>query len=402
MSIATYDDLKNFQAALDAREADEEKTAVAPPGWEKTVKKMKKHDEIDNPYALAWHMKNKGDTPGGKKKAMELTNFEDAVLARRVASRVVEAFAHPSEEARKKYLQKHPKADPSKHTVKKKDDKPKAAPKLPKDEGTKKPTKRELGNQIGRAENEIKKLQRWIKNDEKELEGASGKEKKEIESDIAKAKETIKEHENKLKGLKSEHEGRGRKKKDAPAGEKKDEGSKTQAVSPPSKGKWTSYDLRDHILTLKPGDTTNIQTPEGTISVKAKDPPFSLSWEIDGKRGRGDTLSLVEKMEDKGWVRDISYEGYQKEKGKKSSALAAFQQAVRARESGPSALEAFQEAVAGRVPGQLSMHQQHVMQTVNAEGGVWMIPKYRSAIKGLVRRGVLRASDDILNYFIKV
>jgi len=44
-----------------------EPIAVAPPGWENTVKKMKKHkDEIDNPWALAWHMKNKGDTPGGK------------------------------------------------------------------------------------------------------------------------------------------------------------------------------------------------------------------------------------------------------------------------------------------------------------------------------------------------
>jgi hypothetical protein len=45
-----------------------EQVAVAPPGWENTVKKMKKHDEIDNPWALAWHMKNKGDTPGGKGK----------------------------------------------------------------------------------------------------------------------------------------------------------------------------------------------------------------------------------------------------------------------------------------------------------------------------------------------
>jgi len=33
---------------------------VAPKGWEGTVKAMKKHDEIDNPYALAWSMKNKG------------------------------------------------------------------------------------------------------------------------------------------------------------------------------------------------------------------------------------------------------------------------------------------------------------------------------------------------------
>lgn len=33
---------------------------VSPPGFEGTVKAMKKHKEIDNPYALAWHMKNKG------------------------------------------------------------------------------------------------------------------------------------------------------------------------------------------------------------------------------------------------------------------------------------------------------------------------------------------------------
>ena len=33
---------------------------VSPPGFKGTVKAMKKHDEIDNPYALAWHMKNKG------------------------------------------------------------------------------------------------------------------------------------------------------------------------------------------------------------------------------------------------------------------------------------------------------------------------------------------------------
>jgi hypothetical protein len=33
---------------------------VAPPGMEGTVKAMKKHKEIDNPYALAWSMKNRG------------------------------------------------------------------------------------------------------------------------------------------------------------------------------------------------------------------------------------------------------------------------------------------------------------------------------------------------------
>lgn len=32
----------------------------APPGWKGTVKAMKKHKDIDNPFALAWSMKNKG------------------------------------------------------------------------------------------------------------------------------------------------------------------------------------------------------------------------------------------------------------------------------------------------------------------------------------------------------
>jgi hypothetical protein len=32
---------------------------VSPPGWEGTVKAMKKHPEIDNPWALSWYMKNK-------------------------------------------------------------------------------------------------------------------------------------------------------------------------------------------------------------------------------------------------------------------------------------------------------------------------------------------------------
>lgn len=33
---------------------------VAPPGWSGTVKAMKKHKNIDNPFALAWYMKKKG------------------------------------------------------------------------------------------------------------------------------------------------------------------------------------------------------------------------------------------------------------------------------------------------------------------------------------------------------
>ena len=37
---------------------------VSPPGWSGTTKAMKKHKkDIDNPFALAWYMKNKGDKP---------------------------------------------------------------------------------------------------------------------------------------------------------------------------------------------------------------------------------------------------------------------------------------------------------------------------------------------------
>ena len=45
----------------------------APLGWSGTVKAMKKKKKIDNPFALAWHMKNyepekKGEKPKKKKK----------------------------------------------------------------------------------------------------------------------------------------------------------------------------------------------------------------------------------------------------------------------------------------------------------------------------------------------
>ena len=44
-----------------AKVEEETVDEVAPPGWEKTVKAMKKHkDKIDNPWALAHSMKNKG------------------------------------------------------------------------------------------------------------------------------------------------------------------------------------------------------------------------------------------------------------------------------------------------------------------------------------------------------
>ena len=49
---------------------------VAPPGFEETVKGMKKHKEIDNPYALAWYMKNRG-YKSRKKDMKEAASCDD-------------------------------------------------------------------------------------------------------------------------------------------------------------------------------------------------------------------------------------------------------------------------------------------------------------------------------------
>lgn len=48
------------QQELVVEEKQETVVEKAPPGFEGTVKAMKKHKEIDNPFALAWSMKNKG------------------------------------------------------------------------------------------------------------------------------------------------------------------------------------------------------------------------------------------------------------------------------------------------------------------------------------------------------
>lgn len=44
---------------------------VSPPGWSGTVKAMKKHPKISNPFALAYWMKDRGDTPHYKPEKKE-------------------------------------------------------------------------------------------------------------------------------------------------------------------------------------------------------------------------------------------------------------------------------------------------------------------------------------------
>ena len=55
-----------------AEDEDENVEEMAAPGWEGSVKKMKKHKSITNPWALSWYMKKQGAHPhytkSGKKK----------------------------------------------------------------------------------------------------------------------------------------------------------------------------------------------------------------------------------------------------------------------------------------------------------------------------------------------
>jgi hypothetical protein len=55
---------------------------VAPPGFEGTVKAMKKYKKIDNPWALAWSMKNKGYKSHKKADGTQKNeNYEDPMAA---------------------------------------------------------------------------------------------------------------------------------------------------------------------------------------------------------------------------------------------------------------------------------------------------------------------------------
>lgn len=73
-TLKSYKRMKLRMEADGDFEADPIMSEVSPPGWEGTILRMKKHPEIDNPYALAWYMKNQGYTPhagprGGKGEA---------------------------------------------------------------------------------------------------------------------------------------------------------------------------------------------------------------------------------------------------------------------------------------------------------------------------------------------
>ncbi len=53
---------------------------VAPPGWKHSVEKMKNDTSIDNPFALAWWMQNRGAKPAQHKEMS--ASAEDVTLLR--------------------------------------------------------------------------------------------------------------------------------------------------------------------------------------------------------------------------------------------------------------------------------------------------------------------------------
>ncbi len=66
----TKKDLKAFASTPETdlpekigEQINDEIIEVAPPGYEKVVKALKKNPNVDNPWALAWSMKKKGIKP---------------------------------------------------------------------------------------------------------------------------------------------------------------------------------------------------------------------------------------------------------------------------------------------------------------------------------------------------
>ena len=76
------DGAKMLNKIFKPKQAKQDMKEVAPPGFEGTVKAMKKHKDIDNPWALAWSMKNKGYKSHKKADGTQKNeNYQDPMAA---------------------------------------------------------------------------------------------------------------------------------------------------------------------------------------------------------------------------------------------------------------------------------------------------------------------------------
>ena len=68
---------KDKEASIDdLKLAEVEKVAVAPPGGENVVKGLKEDSDVDNPWAVAWSMYNKGDKMSALQSAVKVVAAE--------------------------------------------------------------------------------------------------------------------------------------------------------------------------------------------------------------------------------------------------------------------------------------------------------------------------------------
>jgi hypothetical protein len=74
---------------------------VSPPGWEKTVERMKEHPEIDNPFALSWWLHNQGENAAAicddeRARTEAYARYKEACKAGAVAETIALAAAGES------------------------------------------------------------------------------------------------------------------------------------------------------------------------------------------------------------------------------------------------------------------------------------------------------------------
>ena len=82
--------------------------AVAPEGWESTVKKLKKHkDKVDNPWALAWWMKGEGYKP---KKARQVNAAASAGTILHCALNSASSSTPPADGSSKATISRPPRS----------------------------------------------------------------------------------------------------------------------------------------------------------------------------------------------------------------------------------------------------------------------------------------------------
>ena len=77
----TAEDVENNVPVKKEKESSK-KVAVSPPGWGGTVEQMKEYkDDIDNPWALAWYMKGEGAKPHYKETSLDEWKAAQAKMA---------------------------------------------------------------------------------------------------------------------------------------------------------------------------------------------------------------------------------------------------------------------------------------------------------------------------------